>query len=193
MVEYAWVPWSYLSNESLAIAPHGAFVYKTANDTLQYEKITLVPTDSDEADLIFGPAEEFYVSGANTFEDITSGRVTIEDGDMLQRIITGLTCWASPLSYTTREPFVSYQQFAWVSHDPDKCGEYVYEKIGGGLVRHSCDEGGVTVEGDGNATATDPADISEDSGGTSSSVSAMVLYVAIFLQTIYLLALRGVD
>ena len=59
LVEYAWVPWSYLSNESLAIAPHGAFVYKTANDTLQYEKITLVPADSEDADLIFGPAEEF--------------------------------------------------------------------------------------------------------------------------------------
>ena len=58
-------------------------------------------------------------------------------------------------------------------------------KIGGDLVRHSCD--------DRNATATDPADISEDSGGTSSSVSAMVLYVGFFLQTINLLVLRGVD
>jgi len=39
-VKYAWVPWSKLSNESLAIAPHGAFVYKTTNDTLVYEALS---------------------------------------------------------------------------------------------------------------------------------------------------------
>ena len=44
------------------------------------------------------------------------------------------------MSYTTNEPFVNYEQFAWVSADATKCGEYVYElKDGTGLKQHSCD------------------------------------------------------
>lgn len=59
---------------------------------------------------------------------------------MLDRIKTGLNCWASPVSYeSTAEPFVNYKRFAWVSADANKCGEFVYELKEGGLVQHSCD------------------------------------------------------
>lgn len=68
--QYAWVPWSQLSNESLAIAPHGAFVYKTVNGTLDYQKITNVDVLSNGADLVFGEATPF-MSPAQTFEDVT--------------------------------------------------------------------------------------------------------------------------
>ncbi|KAL7431190.1 hypothetical protein ACHAXM_002574 [Skeletonema potamos] len=140
-VKYAWVPWSKLSNESLAIAPHGAFVYKTTNDTLVYEALSLVPVDSPNATLIFGFGKPFCTA-AKTFDDITSGKVNCSSDDevMNERIRTGLNCWASPMSYTTNEPFVNYKEFAWVSADATKCGEYVYElKDGTGLVQHSCD------------------------------------------------------
>lgn len=44
------------------------------------------------------------------------------------------------MSYTTKEPFVNYDEFAWVSADATKCGEYVYQlKDGTGLMQHSCD------------------------------------------------------
>eukprot|EP00984_Skeletonema_dohrnii_P027430 scaffold16972_cov94-Skeletonema_dohrnii-CCMP3373.AAC.2 len=140
-VKYAWIPWSKLSNESLAIAPHGAFVYKTTNDTLVYEAISLVPVDSPEADLVFGLSEPFCTA-AKTFDEITSGKVNCSSDDevMNERIRTGLNCWASPMSYQTEEPFINYKKFAWVSADASKCGEYVYElKDGTGLVQHSCD------------------------------------------------------
>ena len=137
--QYAWVPWSQLSNESLAIAPHGAFVYKTVNGTLDYQKITNVDVLSNGADLVFGEATPF-MSPAQTFEDVTSGNVTIDDTVMLDRIKTGLNCSASPVSYeSTAEPFVNYKRFAWVSADANKCGEFVYELKDGGLVQHSCD------------------------------------------------------
>ena len=38
-VKYAWVPWSILSAEALQAAPNGAFVYKTTEDSLVYEKM----------------------------------------------------------------------------------------------------------------------------------------------------------
>ena len=140
-VKYAWIPWSKLSNESLAIAPNGAFVYKTTNDTLVYEAINLVPVDSPEADLVFGVSEPFCTA-AKTFDEITSGKVncSADDEVMNERIRTGLNCWASPMSYQTEESFVNYKKFAWVSADASKCGEFVYElKDGTGLVQHSCD------------------------------------------------------
>lgn len=94
LVEYAWIPWSKLSNASLAIAPHGAFVYKnTTNDNaLVYVAINRVPIDSPEADLVFGVAEPFCPA-ANTFEDITSGKVNCSDDEVTnERIRTGLNC-----------------------------------------------------------------------------------------------------
>ena len=129
-----------MSNASLALAPHGAFVYKTANDTVVYEAIKLVPVDSPDANLVFSAPEPFCTA-AKTFDDITSGKVNCSDDEVMnERIRTGLNCWASPMSYTTNEPFVNYDEFAWVSADATKCGEYVYQlKDGTGLVQHSCD------------------------------------------------------
>lgn len=89
---------------------------------------------------MFGTSEPFCTA-AKTFEDITSGKVNCSDDEVMnERIRTGLNCWASPMSYTTKEPFVNYNEFAWVSSDALKCGEYVYQlKDGMGLVQHSCD------------------------------------------------------
>lgn len=78
--------------------------------------------------------------GASLFVAI-SGKVNCSDDEVMnERIRTGLNCWASPMSYTTNEPFVNYDEFAWVSADATKCGEYVYQlKDGTGLMQHSCD------------------------------------------------------
>ena len=134
------VPWSKLSNASLALAPHGAFVYKTTNDTVVYEAIKLVPVDSPDAAIVFSAPEPFCTA-AKTFDDITSGKVNCSNDEVInERIRIGLNCWASPMSYTTNEPFVNYDEFAWVSADATKCGEYVYQlKDGTGLMQHSCD------------------------------------------------------
>ena len=143
LVEYAWIPWSKLSNAYLAIAPHGAFVYKnTTNDNaLVYVAINRVPIDSPEADLVFGVAEPFCPA-ANTFEDITSRKVNCSDDEVMnERIRTGLNCSKSPTSYTETKPFVFYNMFAWVSDDA-LSGGYVYELADGtGLVQHSSIDG----------------------------------------------------
>ena len=138
-----------MSNASLALAPHGAFVYKTTNDTVVYEAIKLVPDDSPDADIVFSAPEPFCTA-AKTFDDITSGKVNCSDDEVMnERIRTGLNCWASPMSYTTNEPFVNYEQFAWVSADATKCGEYVYElKDGTGLKQHSCDSPDTNAQSD---------------------------------------------
>lgn len=178
--KYAWIPWSKLSNESLAIAPHGAFVYKTTNDTLVYEAIKLVPVDSPGA-LVFREAEPFCTA-AKTFDEITSGQVNCSYDDEIknERIRTGLNCWASPMSYTTEEPFVNYDQFAWVSPDALKCGEYVYElKDGKGLVQHSCDSPDTNAQPTDETTSTGAPSPVPGAKGTPSPSGAMIISSAL--------------
>ena len=89
---------------------------------------------------------------AKTFEDITSGAVKCSDDDTInERINTGLNCWSSPLKNVsvtfvsqptedTSNPSELWSQFAWVSMDALKCGEFVYQNAdGSGLIQHSCD------------------------------------------------------
>ena len=137
-------------------------VYKTTNDTLVYEAIKLVPIDTPEA-ILFGTPEPFCTA-AKTFEEITSGKVNCSGDEVMNGMIrTGLNCWASPMSYTTNEPFVNYDKFAWVSTDVLKCGEYVYEmKDGTGLVQHSCDGPDTNAQFEESGTNMDDASTATD-------------------------------
>lgn len=172
--KYAWIPWTDLSNASLALAPHGAFVYKTVNDTLVYEAVNIVPFDSPEATIKFGYGKPFC-SPATTFDEITSGMVNCsDDEEMNKRIRKGLDCWPStiPDTSTAEEQFAFYSKFAWVSSDPVKCGEYVYEsKDGSGLIQHSCAD-----LNDGNQTANEN---NANTTGTPAPSGGMILGTAL--------------
>ena len=110
-----------------------------------------MPIDSPNITLKFGPSLPFCPE-ATTFQEITSGAIKCSDDDTInERINTGLNCWSSPLKNVsvtfvsqptedTLNPSELWSQFAWVSMDARKCGEFVYQNAdGSGLIQHTCD------------------------------------------------------
>jgi len=140
LTQYAWVPWSVLSNASLLVAPNGAFVYKNTAGGLLYKKIAS-EGKSTTAALTFNSATPF-LEGTTTLSEASSNAALNQalEGTL---VLKGIGCTNSPLSYTTTEPFVNYARFAWVVHGAlagqSTCGAFVYEKKdGSGLVTHTC-------------------------------------------------------
>ena len=148
---YSWVPWSYLDAATLEDAPHGAYIYHVADDAEPEQrpdegehvvlKIELTTVDDPDAALVFGPAQEIDTPYASFDELLLSA----DRHPQVQAVAEAALCTRSPLSYTTTDPFVYYDEFAWAP-DPyalfeagnTACGAFIYQKKGGGLVYHAC-------------------------------------------------------
>eukprot|EP00457_Paulinella_chromatophora_P008943 gb/GEZN01008992.1/.p1 GENE.gb/GEZN01008992.1/~~gb/GEZN01008992.1/.p1 ORF type:complete len:253 (-),score=22.27 gb/GEZN01008992.1/:473-1231(-) len=146
-VSYAWIPWSYMDNATLEMFPRGAYIYWTgpssnnaffpADGPHVLEKITVVPLESPDAALIFGPGKLITDPYYMNFDDALMHRNASSAAVYIKEAIV---CTRSPLSYTTLEPFVQYEEFAWRGEDDaNSCGSFIYQrKDGCGIMAHDC-------------------------------------------------------
>eukprot|EP00808_Paulinella_micropora_P001046 g66448.t1 len=143
LTNYAWIPWSYLTKETLQSFPHGLFIYQQGNaDPFPSNgphillNITPVPVDSQEANLMFGPGFKLDLP-YNTFDE---AMISQDHSSLAVYTKEAIACTRSPLSFSKREPFVNYRLFSWMGEQSaGKCGSFIYElKNGCGIVAHDC-------------------------------------------------------
>jgi len=141
-VKFAWLPPSKL-NDTIGIAPEGAFVYQMKDNSTLYKKVVAVSPDDSAATLKFEKMQKLVLGGEISFQLVKKDD-THEDPLIVNELQKAIRCTEAPVTTPLQEIDARYKSFVWAAGpfkmagvDSD-CGAYVFEKEGGGLVYHSC-------------------------------------------------------